>query len=82
MSYLRVTIRLFICCLLDSTSLWAILSVWSLIFSGLPIWAKIEVSSTCLMLDEITWDGGEVVDAAAGRRRIHVREMKDGERHR
>jgi hypothetical protein len=36
MSYLRVTIWLLICYLLGPTSLWADLSVWSLIFSAPP----------------------------------------------
>jgi hypothetical protein len=35
-----------------------------------------------LMLDEIAWDKGEVMDVAAGRRQNRAREMKEGERHR
>jgi hypothetical protein len=45
MSYLRVTIGLFICYLLGPTSSLAILAAWSLIFSGPLVQAKFEVSS-------------------------------------
>jgi hypothetical protein len=45
MSYHEVTTRLFICYLLSLTSSWVILTVWSLIFSGPLIQAKIKVSS-------------------------------------
>jgi hypothetical protein len=38
-------IGLFICCLLDLTSSWVVLPVWSFIFSGPLVQAKIEVSS-------------------------------------
>jgi hypothetical protein len=43
--YPRVTIELSMCYLLGPIFLWAILSVWSLIFNGPLIWKKIEVSS-------------------------------------
>jgi hypothetical protein len=47
-SYPRVTIRIFICYLLGTTSSWAILAAWSLIFSGPLVQANIEVSSLAL----------------------------------
>jgi hypothetical protein len=45
MSYPKVMIRLFICYLLDPTSLWVVLPICSLIFSELSVRTKIEVSS-------------------------------------
>jgi hypothetical protein len=45
MSYSGFTIGLFIRCLLGPTSLWAVLYVWSLIFDGSLVQAKIEVLS-------------------------------------
>jgi hypothetical protein len=59
-------IGLFICCLLGPISLWVVLSIWSLIFSGPLVWTKIEVSSLApeyaIKPDELQFPIGLPVD--------------------
>jgi hypothetical protein len=45
MNYPEVSIGLFVCCLLDPTSVCVVMSVYFLIFSGSLVQTKIEVSS-------------------------------------